>query len=283
MQYKQSTFAEPYVGELSEMHLVPNEMCVNFLRDRTDVEDLYVIQAVLSAEVKEQVCRELDTAAGVGKLGASVGGSQECLQSSEGHVAVAFKVRRVAEMLGIATEPEIEPNATAAALPSLPSGLIGGVVVTPDAPSIAVTPKDVAEEEAAEASAVSAEAVEAAGGSFFDDYLRPSDGKAKIVLTCAIPSMSNMGLRSQVVVSDGAKFSIGAWIAVTHEVPPGATEVKFAGTDTSVEFDAEAGGVYYVLGDTKPKGLIFITRNMYMADEGAGMARLTRCDQYQAK
>ena len=103
MQYKQLTFAEPYVRELSDMQLAPSEACVSYLAGQQasglDLAQLYVVQAVLSAEVKEQLCRELE--AGASMLGAEVsaGVSEQCVQGSEGHVAVAFKTRTVPDLL----------------------------------------------------------------------------------------------------------------------------------------------------------------------------------------
>ncbi len=103
MQYKQLTFAEPYVRELSDMQLAPSEACVSYLAGQQasglDLAQLYVVQAVLSAEVKEQLCRELE--AGASMLGAAVsaGVSEQCVQGSEGHVAVAFKTRAVPDLL----------------------------------------------------------------------------------------------------------------------------------------------------------------------------------------
>ena len=105
MEYKQLKFAEPYMTELADMHLRPNENCQQFLADRTDLADLFVIKAVLSAEVKEQLCRSLDGSAGALGFGASAGVQQECVQASEGHVAVAYKTQPVASLVtGVATQ-----------------------------------------------------------------------------------------------------------------------------------------------------------------------------------
>ena len=92
-------YASPYVSEFSEMTLVPSAQCRNFLQERGDLSDLYVIQSVLSAEVSEQLCRSLD--GGVGVVGFRVEGSlkQECNRGSEGHVAVAYKTIPLAVLL----------------------------------------------------------------------------------------------------------------------------------------------------------------------------------------
>jgi hypothetical protein len=103
MQYKQVRFADPFVSELSEMTMTPTEPCLSFLRaQRVKGEDLsqwVVIQAVMKAEIKEQVCRELEAAVGLGAVGVSAGMSSQCLQGSNGQVAVAFKLRPVLDLI----------------------------------------------------------------------------------------------------------------------------------------------------------------------------------------
>ena len=103
MQYKQLTFAEPYVIELSDMQLTPFDTCVDYLARQQanglDLASLYVVQAVLSAEVKEQLCREIEADVSVMGAGASAGLSEQCVQGSEGHVAVAFKTRTLPALL----------------------------------------------------------------------------------------------------------------------------------------------------------------------------------------
>jgi sulfatase modifying factor 1 len=113
MQYKQLTFAEPYVQELADMHLVPNESCTRFLKRRPDLRDLIVIKAVLSAEVKEQLCRTLESSAGALGFGASVEGKQECNEASEGHVAVAYKTQPAAKLFSLPIVPATSPDQAA--------------------------------------------------------------------------------------------------------------------------------------------------------------------------
>ena len=99
MQYKQVRYASPYVSEFSEMKLVPSVTCRNFLQQRDDLADLYVIQSVLSAEVSEQLCRSLDGRVGVVGFRIEGGLKQECNQGSAGHVAVAYKTIPLALLL----------------------------------------------------------------------------------------------------------------------------------------------------------------------------------------
>jgi formylglycine-generating enzyme required for sulfatase activity len=99
MEYKQVTFAEPYITELAAMHLTPLPACRQMLLQQRDIEDLFVIQSVLSAEVKEQLCRTIEAGArGIG-FQADASGQQDCKQASEGHVAVAYKIQSVAPLL----------------------------------------------------------------------------------------------------------------------------------------------------------------------------------------
>ena len=114
MEYKQLKFAEPYMTELADMHLRPNENCKQFLAGRTDLADLFVIKAVLSAEVKEQLCRSIDGSAGALGFGASAGAQQECVQASEGHVAVAYKTQPAASLVKVVAA-QVTQSAGAAA------------------------------------------------------------------------------------------------------------------------------------------------------------------------
>jgi hypothetical protein len=124
MQYKQLKFAEPYMSELADMHLVPNDACRQFLAGRPDLADLFVIKAVLSAEVKEQLCRSLEVGAGALGLGASGSMQQECVQGSEGHVAVAYKTQPAAQtLIGSASVPP--PRAPA--IPGTPAAATANV------------------------------------------------------------------------------------------------------------------------------------------------------------
>ena len=105
MQYKQLTYAEPFVSEASVMQLErPTDDCVTYLQRKQSSEDIsgwFVVQAVLSAMVNERLCRELEAGAGVVGVGELEAGlSQECVEESEGHVAVAFKTIPVADLLG---------------------------------------------------------------------------------------------------------------------------------------------------------------------------------------
>jgi hypothetical protein len=241
MQYKQVTFAEPYVTELSDMMLVPAETCASFLRARTDLHELYVIQAVLSAEVKEQLCRELDAGVASGGLGVSGGARQECAQGSEGHVAVAVKTRSVAEMLGI----EEEPVSPAVAEPEQP----------PPTPTAAVS------------------------GESLDAFLTPASDRALLVITCAEPTLYNVGLRSRVSVSDGAVFGIGAWTATAHSIDPGPIDVGLKNSNERISLVARPGEALFVLLDTESASLILLNFTMREASEAEARERLAKCDQ----
>jgi TolA-binding protein len=117
MEYKQLKFAEPYMTELADMDLVLKDKCQKFLASRKDLADLFVIKAVLSAEVKEQLCRSIDAAAGALGFGASAAAQQECVQASEGHVAVAYKTQEAASLVSMAAAPVATPTPIAAPLP----------------------------------------------------------------------------------------------------------------------------------------------------------------------
>ena len=118
MQYKQLTFAEPYTRDLSELAMEQGftDDCRAFLERRARNADLsgwYVISAVLMAEVKERLCRELEVGATVYGVGGEGGVSQECVQGSEGHVAFAFKTRPVTALpLSVAVVDPAPPNPT---------------------------------------------------------------------------------------------------------------------------------------------------------------------------
>ena len=117
MEYKQLKFAEPYMTELADMHLLPNEKCQKFLASRSDLADLFVIKAVLSAEVKEQLCRSIDAAAGALGFGVNAAAQQECAQASEGHVAVAYKTQEAASLLNMGIAPVATPSVSTASVP----------------------------------------------------------------------------------------------------------------------------------------------------------------------
>jgi formylglycine-generating enzyme required for sulfatase activity len=105
MEYKQVTFAEPYITELAAMHLTPLPACRQMLLQRRDIEDLFVIQSVLSAEVKEQLCRTIEASArGIG-FQAEASAQQDCKQASEGHVAVAYKTRPASNLIANTQSP----------------------------------------------------------------------------------------------------------------------------------------------------------------------------------
>jgi hypothetical protein len=91
MTYKQIKFAEPYLTELASLQLVPSQRCRDLVNSLEDTSDLFVIKAILSAEIKEQLCRTIDAGATIAGFGVSGSTSQECKQESEGHVVVAYR------------------------------------------------------------------------------------------------------------------------------------------------------------------------------------------------
>ena len=105
MEYKQRRFAEPFVSEIASLQLNPSQSCRDTLARFDDPADLFVITSVLSAEVKEQLCRSIEGGASV--AGFKVGGEmqQECAQESEGHVVVAYKTRSWPDVLQHAPLP----------------------------------------------------------------------------------------------------------------------------------------------------------------------------------
>lgn len=102
MQYKQVRYAEPYVSELSRMDLRPTADCLAFLESEAsrgaDLQQWFVIQAVMKAEVKEELCREVSVGVGVGRVGVEGSVTDQCVRGSEGQVAVAFKLLPVAHI-----------------------------------------------------------------------------------------------------------------------------------------------------------------------------------------
>jgi hypothetical protein len=119
MEFKQLKFAEPYVKEVSDMDLMPNKKCAEFLQKRTDLDELFVIKAVLSAEVKEQNCRTADVSAGALGVRAELGITQNCVQGSDGHVAVAYKTTDVRPILpSLTPAPVAKPITVPQPLPA---------------------------------------------------------------------------------------------------------------------------------------------------------------------
>ena len=66
---------------------------------RRGLSSWYVIQAVMKAEVKEELCRKLSAGVENAVVGVEVGARETCVQGSEGQVAVAFKLRAVSDVL----------------------------------------------------------------------------------------------------------------------------------------------------------------------------------------
>ena len=64
-----------------------------------DLSTWYVIQAVMWAEVVEQLCRAVDVAVDAPAAGAALSAAESCVQVSEGQVAVAFRLRPAADLL----------------------------------------------------------------------------------------------------------------------------------------------------------------------------------------
>lgn len=105
-RYKQMTFAEPYVKEFSEMDLVPNQECVQFLQQRQVWSDLFIITATLSAQVKEQLCTSLGGGGKFLKFRTEASVENSCTQESEGHVVVAYKTISMDSLLGAPPVPK---------------------------------------------------------------------------------------------------------------------------------------------------------------------------------
>jgi len=109
-QYKQRTFAEPYLSELPRMSQRLTEECAAYLRTE-QLDGMAVLTAVLSAEVKEENCTTVEGGASVaGVGGGELGVRQQCLQESAGHVAIAYKTRPMSELL--ASAPQSKAPAT---------------------------------------------------------------------------------------------------------------------------------------------------------------------------
>lgn len=107
MEYKQIKFAEPYLTELASLQLVPSQGCRDLVNSLEDTSDLFVITAILSAEIKEQLCRTIDAGATVAGFGVSGSANQECKQESEGHVVVAYRTEDWAQLM--ARTPKAAP------------------------------------------------------------------------------------------------------------------------------------------------------------------------------
>jgi hypothetical protein len=115
VQYKQRTFAEPYLQELPLLSQTLTPGCAASL-SRLDVSSMVVLIAVLSAEVKEENCTTIEGGVEVLGTGGELGVSQQCKEESAGHVAVAYKTRAVADLVAPAraASPAVVPAANPA-------------------------------------------------------------------------------------------------------------------------------------------------------------------------
>lgn len=137
VQYKQRTFAEPYLSELPLLSQTLTADCARTLGSM-DVSSWAVLTAVLSAEVKEENCTTVEGGASVAAVGAAeLEVTQQCREESAGHVAIAYKTRPVVELLPGATTPAApsvaSPASRAAAPPppGLPSSVSARVDLGP--------------------------------------------------------------------------------------------------------------------------------------------------------
>lgn len=97
--YKQLSYANPFMKEIADMELRLKPDCQSGLSARADIADLFVITAVLSAELTDQLGRSVDGSAGA--LGGGTGGGfqRERSRTSNGHVVVAYKTKTVTELM----------------------------------------------------------------------------------------------------------------------------------------------------------------------------------------
>ena len=98
----QQSFVAPYVSEVAELALNPNQSCSNAIQ-HSGAEDAFVVTAVLMAEVIEQECVDVDAGLGA-RIGGSAGFEKACTQESQGHVVVAYKSKAVKNLFNIAVE-----------------------------------------------------------------------------------------------------------------------------------------------------------------------------------
>ena len=104
------SFIAPYVSEVAELALQPNQSCSNAL-NQTDVREAFVVTATLLAEVIEQDCIEVDAGVG-GQVGGSAAVERNCTQESQGHVVVAYKSMPVNQLHLIEEVQEVEVTKT---------------------------------------------------------------------------------------------------------------------------------------------------------------------------
>ena len=101
------SFIAPYVSEVAELALQPNQNCSNALK-QSDTSEAFVVTAILMAEVIEQDCVELEAGLGGERIGGSAAVEKNCTQESQGHVVVAYKSMSVNNLQLL--EPPIEED-----------------------------------------------------------------------------------------------------------------------------------------------------------------------------
>lgn len=116
---KKMKFGAPLHTSIPDLDLMPTDACTKKLRaaaDRgTDLSTMYVVQEVLTAEIAEQTCGQLDAEGNFVSGGLSVEVSTACAQESLEPVAVGYRVRPVLDLPGLedlaAAAPPPDPGA----------------------------------------------------------------------------------------------------------------------------------------------------------------------------
>lgn len=123
---KKMKFGAPEQWTLPELKMVPTDACVALLirasAGGVDLSKLYVVQDVLTAEIAEQTCGQIDAGGrfvAVGSLDASL--AMACAQESLEPVAIAYRTRSVSSLPEIASALQRATPAPAPALVSAPS------------------------------------------------------------------------------------------------------------------------------------------------------------------
>ena len=102
---KKMKFGTPQHTSIPELDLVPTDACKARLEAAatagTDLSQMYVVQKVLTAEIAEQTCGQLDAQGNWITAGVSVEVSMACAQQSLLPVAVGYRTKPVTALPGL--------------------------------------------------------------------------------------------------------------------------------------------------------------------------------------
>ena len=130
---KKMKFGTPVHSTIERLAMVPTEACQGMLArvSKTDLERMYAVQEVLTAEIAEQTCGRIDASGrfvGLGKADAEL--QQACMQQSLEPVAVAYRVVPLSELVS-ASSVAVVPM-----VPATPTDCPFGEIKTFSVPAI---------------------------------------------------------------------------------------------------------------------------------------------------